>query len=66
MTTFYNVSPDARVEFEVDFYNDFQPGGMTATLYRATIVVLGRANTEVDRKDVYIIVPANVAQPPIG
>jgi hypothetical protein len=66
MTTFYNVSPDARVEFEVDFYNDFQPGGVTATLYRATIVVLGRANSEVDRRDVFIIVPANTTQPPIG
>ncbi|MFO0558099.1 MAG: hypothetical protein U0269_29960 [Polyangiales bacterium] len=66
MTTFYNVSPDARVEFEVDFYNDFQPGGTTATLYRATIVVLGRANAEVDRRDVFIIVPANTTQPPIG
>jgi hypothetical protein len=65
-TTFYNVSPDARVEFEVDFYNDFQPGGVTATLYRATIVVLGRARSEVDRRDVYIIVPSNSAQPPIG
>ncbi len=66
MTTFYNVSPDARVEFEVDFYNDFQPGGVAATLYRATIVVLGRANSEVDRRDVFIIVPANTTQPPIG
>ena len=66
MTTFYNVSPDARVEFEVDFYNDFQPGGAAATLYRATIVVLGRAMSEVDRRDVFIIVPANTSQPPIG
>lgn len=66
MTTFYNVSPSARVEFEVDFYNDFQPGGMTAQLFRATIVVLGRAMSEVDRRDVFIIVPANTSQPPIG
>jgi hypothetical protein len=66
MTTFYNVSPSARVEFEVDFYNDFQPGGMTAQLFRATIVVLGRAMSEVDRREVFIIVPANTAQPPIG
>jgi len=40
--------------------------GTTATLYRATIVVLGRANAEVDRRDVFIIVPANTTQPPIG
>ena len=39
---------------------------MTATVYRATIVVLGRARTEVDRRDVFIVVPASNAQPPIG
>lgn len=66
MTTFYSVSPDAVVEFEVDFYNDFQPGAAIAQLFRATIVVLGRARAEVDRRDVYIIVPSSNAQPPIG
>jgi hypothetical protein len=66
MTTFYSVSPDAIVEFEVDFYNDFQPGAATAQLFRATIVVLGRAMAEVDRRTVYIIVPSSNAQPPIG
>ncbi len=65
-TTFYGVSPDTVVEFEADFYNDFQPGGMTASVYRATIVVLGRARTEVDRRVVFIVVPASNAQPPIG
>ncbi len=59
MTTFYDVIPSTQVVFDVDFYNDFQPGGRTATLFRATIVVLGRARSEVDRRDVFIIVPAD-------
>lgn len=63
-TTFFNVAPSTRVTFRVDFYNDFQPGGRTAQLFRTTIVVLGRANTEVDRRPVFIIVPANDANIP--
>lgn len=57
-TTFYNVLPSTRVVFDVDFHNDFQPGGRVAQLFRATIVVLGRAGSEVDRRPVFIIVPA--------
>lgn len=63
-TTFYNVAPSTRVTFRVDFYNDFQPGTNTAQLYRTTIVVLGRANTEVDRRPVFIIVPGADANVP--
>lgn len=58
MTTFYNVDPATRVTFGVDFYNDFQPGGATAKLYRATIQVIGRGDTVVDERPVYIVVPA--------
>jgi hypothetical protein len=60
-TTFYNVAPSTRVVFDVDFHNDFQPGGTVARLFRATIVVLGRAGSEVDRRPLYIIVPAAAA-----
>jgi hypothetical protein len=56
-TTFYNVSPSTIVTFRVDFNNDFQMGSDTAQVFRATIVVLGRAGSEVDRRDVYIVVP---------
>jgi hypothetical protein len=52
------------VTFRVDFHNDFQPGGRTAQLYRTTIIVLGRAGTEVDRRPVFIIVPAADANIP--
>jgi hypothetical protein len=57
-TTFYNVAPTTVVTFEVDFYNDFQPGGETAQVFRATIVTLGRAMSEVDRREVFMVVPA--------
>lgn len=65
-TTFYGVSPDCVAEFEVDFYNDFQPGGPSAQLYRATIVVLGRSGSEVDRREVFVIVPSANAGAPVG
>ena len=57
-TTFYNVAPTTSVVFTVTFYNDFQPAGASAQLFRATIHVLGRAMSEVDHRDVFIIVPA--------
>lgn len=56
-TTFYNVAPSTRVTFRVDFNNDFQMGTDTSQVFRATIVVLGRAGSEVDRRQVFIVVP---------
>ncbi len=61
MTTFYDVTPSTRVVFDVDFYNDFMEGGTTARLFQATIEVLGRSNTVVDTRPVYIVVPARGA-----
>ncbi len=60
-TTFYNVSPSTRVTFNVDFYNDFQPGAMVSRLFRATIEVIGRGGTVVDTRPVFIVVPAQGA-----
>ncbi len=64
-TTFYNVAPSTRVYFRVDFENDFQLGGSVAQVFRATIVVLGRAGAEVDSRAVYIVVPAEGGEIPI-
>ncbi len=61
-STFYNVDPATRVTFNVDFYNDFQPGGVTAKLFRATIQVIGRGDTVVDERPVYIVVPSANSQ----
>jgi hypothetical protein len=56
--TFFNVDPATRVTFTVDFYNDFQPGAATSRLFRATIEVIGRGDTVVDTRPVYIVVPS--------
>ncbi|UJR85908.1 MSCRAMM family adhesin SdrC [Sandaracinus amylolyticus] len=64
-TTFYNVAPDTRVVFEADFYNDFQPGGATAQVFRATIRTLGRARSVVDSREVFMVVPAQGGGGPI-
>ncbi|AKF10687.1 hypothetical protein [Sandaracinus amylolyticus] len=64
-TTFYNVAPDTRVVFEADFYNDFQPGGATAQVFRATIRTLGRARSVVDSREVFMVVPAEGGGGPI-
>ncbi len=58
-TTFYGVNPSTIVTFDVDFFNSFQPPGDALQLFQATIVVLGRAGTELDRHAVYIVVPPN-------
>ncbi len=58
MTTFYNVSPTARVVFRADFYNDFMEGGASARLFTATIEVIGRGGSVVDTRPVFIVVPA--------
>ncbi len=57
-TTFYNVAPSTQVVFQAQFFNDFQPPAASAQLFQATIIVLGRALSEVDRRQVFIIVPA--------
>ncbi|MBN8609436.1 MAG: hypothetical protein J0L92_02540 [Deltaproteobacteria bacterium] len=64
-TTFYNVAPSTRVYFRVDFNNDFQMGTDVAQVFEATIVVLGRAGSEVDSRPVYIVLPAMGGEIPI-
>ena len=56
-TTFYNVAPSTRVRFRVDFSNDFHRPADVAQVFRATIVVLGRAGSTVDSRPVFIVVP---------
>ncbi len=64
-TTFYNVAPSTRVTFRVDFNNDFQMGADVAQVFRATIVVLGRAGSEVDSRQVFMVVPGAGGEVPI-
>jgi hypothetical protein len=56
-TTFYGVHPGTSVTFEVDFYNDvFEPETAEATMFEATIYVIGES-TQLDSREVYVIVP---------
>ena len=56
--TFYQVIPGTRVEFEVEFYNDFrQPETEAAEIHRARIWVVGNGVADLDSREVYIIVP---------
>ncbi len=60
-TTFYGVVPGSRVDFTVEFYNDFVMPPATAQIYRARIVVLGNGVARLDERDVYIVVPPDGA-----
>ncbi|MEM9067310.1 MAG: hypothetical protein AAGE52_02350 [Myxococcota bacterium] len=60
-TTFYNVIPGTIVEFSVEFLNDVRPPAETAQIFRARIVVVGNGVTDLDSREVYIIVPPDGA-----
>jgi len=61
--TFFNVAPATVVTFEVEFYNDFEEPTDSAQVFRATLITLGRASSEVDRREVFMVVPALGAGP---
>lgn len=57
-TFFYGVDAGTLVTFSVDFHNDFfEPTTETATLFQATIQVIGEQATVLSSREVYIIVP---------
>jgi hypothetical protein len=64
--TFFGVLPTTRVVFRVTFYNDFLEGTDTARVFQASVVVRGRAGSEVDRRPVFIVVPARGGGLPPG
>jgi hypothetical protein len=63
---FFGVLPTTRVVFRVTFYNDFLEGTDTARVFQASVVVRGRAGSEVDRRPVFIVVPARGGGLPPG
>jgi hypothetical protein len=64
--TFFGVLPSTQVVFRVSFYNDFLEGTDTARVFQASVVVRGRAGSEVDRRPVFIVVPARGGGLPPG
>lgn len=58
-TTFFNVTPGTRVQFDVQALNDFVPQTQDAQIFRATIRVLAGGCTALDQREVLILVPPN-------
>jgi hypothetical protein len=56
-TTFHGVTPNTKVKFNVDAYNDFLPQTATAQIFKATITVTAGGCTPLDSRDVLILVP---------
>ena len=56
-TTFYQVVPGAEVEFDIEFENTIRMGQETAEIFRAKIFVVGNGVTDLDERQVYIVVP---------
>ena len=56
-TTFRGVIPGTDVTFAIDFYNDVRPPADVAQIFKANIVVVGNGVTDLDSRNVYIVVP---------
>ena len=56
---FQNVTPGTQVSFDVTAYNDFVQGSDSAQFFRATIRVLAGGCTDLDQREVLILVPPN-------
>lgn len=54
---FYGVTPGTVVSFDVSAYNDFLPQTGEAQLFRAVIRVLAGGCTDLDQREVFILVP---------
>lgn len=56
-TTFEGVVPDTDVSFTVEAFNDFVPQGAQPRLFVATIRVLADGCSDLDEREVFILVP---------
>jgi hypothetical protein len=56
-STFVGVIPGTEVEFEVEFENTTRMGADEAEIFRAKIVVVGNGVTDLDERNVFIVVP---------
>ena len=56
-TGFQNVTPGTLVSFNVIAFNDFVPATTEPQIFRATIRVLAGGCTDLDERDVFILVP---------
>jgi hypothetical protein len=56
-TQFFGVTPGTQVNFDIHALNDFLPSTTEAQIFRATIKVLAGGCTDLDQRDVLILVP---------
>ncbi len=56
-TEFHDVTPGTIVSFDVTAFNDFVPATSEAQVFRATIRVLAGGCTDLDEREVLILVP---------
>jgi hypothetical protein len=56
-TSFQRVTPGTRVQFDVRAFNDFVPQTDKAQIFRAVIRVLAGGCTDLDQREVLILVP---------
>jgi hypothetical protein len=56
-TSFHGVTPGTIVRFEVTAFNEFVPSTDRAQIFRAVIKVLGGGCTDLDEREVFILVP---------
>jgi len=63
MTTFYGVIPGTIVEFAIDFWNDVRMPADVSQVFVARIIVVGNGVTDLDSRNVYILVPPEGAGP---
>jgi hypothetical protein len=58
-TGFKKVTPGTRVSFQVRAHNDFVPATGSAQIFRAKVKVLAGGCTDLDTREVLILVPPN-------
>lgn len=62
--SFENVIPNTDVTFTIEAYNDFVPQGPEPRLFSARIAVLADACSDLDEREVLILVPPQELPPP--
>jgi hypothetical protein len=62
---FLDVQSGSTVTFDVDAFNDFVPSLPTVQIFTITLNVMGDGVTVLDTRDVFVIVPPEIVQPPI-
>jgi len=61
-SSFSGVTPGTSVSFEIVAYNDFVPATSEPQVFRATVRVVAGGCTDLDERDVFVVVPPSPIQ----